>query len=108
MTKSNKTYKSDVFEAIHETANDLFEAGIITKQTMRQFDKSCLTEIHEFTPQAIIALRERERVSQPIFAHCLNLSKDIISQWERGIKKPSGASLKLLALIEKKGLDAIL
>lgn len=108
MTKSNKTYKTDAFEAIHETVSDLYEAGIVDKQTMRKFNKSCLTEIHEFSPQEIKALREREKVSQPIFAYCLNLSKDLISQWERGLKKPSGASLKLLSLIERKGLDAVL
>jgi len=108
MTKRNKTYKSDAFEAIHETASGLYESGIIDKQTMRKFDRSCLTEIHDFSPQEIKSLRERERVSQPIFAHCLNLSKDLISQWERGLKKPSGASLKLLSLVEKKGLNAVL
>lgn len=108
MTKVNRTYKSEAFEAIHETAIDLFDAGVVNKQTMRKFDKTCLTPIHEFTSDEIKALRKREMVSQPIFANCLNLSKDIISQWERGIKKPSGASLKLLSLIEKKGLGAIL
>jgi putative transcriptional regulator len=108
MTKVNKTYKSDAFESIHETVSDLFDTGVVGKQTMRKFDKSCLTTIHEFTADEIKALRKRERVSQPIFANCLNLSKDLISQWERGIKKPSGASLKLLSLIEKKGLGAIL
>lgn len=108
MTRTNKTYKSDAFEAIHETALDLHQEGLINKQTMRKFDKSCLTEIHDFSPDQIKALREREQVSQPVFANCLNLSKDLISQWERGIKKPSGASLKLLLLVEKKGLMSVL
>lgn len=108
MSRTNKTYKSDALEAIHETALDLHSEGLIDKQTMRKFDKSCLTEIHQFSPDQIKALRERERVSQPVFANCLNLSKDLISQWERGIKKPSGASLKLLSLIEKKGLMAVI
>jgi putative transcriptional regulator len=105
---TNKTYKSDVFEAVHETVVDMFDAGVIDKKTMRQFDRACLTPIHEFLPVEIKALRERENVSQPIFAYCLNVSKDLISQWERGLKKPAGTSLKLLSLIEKKGLSAIL
>lgn len=108
MTRVNRTYKSEVFEAIHETVSDLFEAGVIGRKTMRDFDKTCLTPIHEFSADEIKALRKREQVSQPIFAYCLNLSKDLVSQWERGLKKPSGASLKLLSLIEKKGLGAIL
>jgi putative transcriptional regulator len=103
----NRTYKSDAFAAIHETASDLYEAGVIDKQTMRHFDDSCLTPIREFTPEEIQALREREQVSQTVFALYLNVSKDSVSQWERGEKHPDGPSLKLLSLVERKGLAAI-
>jgi putative transcriptional regulator len=104
----NKTYKSDAFAAIHEAASDLYEAGMmIDKQTMRHFDESCLTPVHEFTPEEIQALREREQVSQKVFALYLNVSKDAVSQWERGEKRPAGPSLKLLSLVERKGLTAI-
>lgn len=37
-----KTYKSDALEAIHETAVGLYEAGIIDKKTMKDFDHFCL------------------------------------------------------------------
>ncbi len=105
--KKNKAYRSEAAAAIHETAAGLFEAGVIDKQTMRDFDETCLTPIHEFTPQQIKALREREQVSQTVFAHHLNISKDSISQWERGEKRPAGPSLKLLSLVERKGLASI-
>ena len=102
-----KTYKSDAFAAIHQTVSDLFDAQIIDKKTMHDFDESCLTPVHAFSPLDIKNLREREHVSQMVLAYHLNISKESISQWERGLKKPAGPSLKLLALIEKKGLDAI-
>ena len=105
---TNKTYKSEALEAIHTTVVDMFDAGVIGKKTMHKFDRSCLTPIHEFSPNEIKELREHENVSQPVFAYCLNVSKDIISQWERGIKKPAGTSLKLLSLIARKGLHGIL
>lgn len=105
--KKNKVYRSEAAAAIHETAVGLHESGVIDKQTMRQFDETCLTPIHEFTPQQIKALREREQVSQTVFAHHLNISKDSISQWERGEKRPAGPSLKLLSLVERKGLASI-
>ena len=85
----------------------MFEAGVITRQTMRQFDDSCLTPVHEFSAEEIRALREREEVSQTVFAHYLNVTKDSVSEWERGEKKPAGGILKLLALVERKGLEAI-
>ena len=94
----NKTYKSDAFAAIHETASDLYEAGMINKQTMRHFDESCLTEVRDFTAEEIVALRKREQVSQAVLARYLNVSKDVVSQWERGEKRPTGPTLKLLSL----------
>jgi putative transcriptional regulator len=103
----NKKYKSDVFAAIHATAIGMYDAGVIDRKTMREFDDSCLTPIHAFTAQEIRQLREREEVSQTVFARYLGMSKDTISQWERGEKKPIGASLKLLSLVAAKGLDAI-
>ena len=106
MTK-NKTYKSDALAAIHETVSDYYAAGVIDKQTMREFDDACLTPVHEFTAEEILALRKREQVSQAVFARYLNVSKDAVSQWERGEKHPAGSSPKLLALIERKGLAAI-
>jgi putative transcriptional regulator len=106
MTKKRK-YKSDAMAAIHETVYDYYAAGVIDKQTMRSFDESCLTAVHDFTAEEIRALREREQVSQSVFANHLNVSKDSVSQWERGQKHPAGASLKLLSLVEKKGLASI-
>lgn len=102
-----KKYKSNVRASIHHLACDLYEVGMIDKQTMRRFDESCLTPIHDFTASEIRALREREAVSQAIFAFYLNVPKDSISQWECGKKHPSGPSLKLLSLVEKNGLEAI-
>lgn len=93
--------------AVHETAVDIFEAGLMDKKTMREFDKSCLTPIHAFSASEIRLLREREEVSQTVFAHYLNVTKDSVSKWERGEKKPVGPTLKLLALVEKGGLEAI-
>jgi len=31
--------------SIHETAEDLYEAGLMEKHTMREFDELCLTPI---------------------------------------------------------------
>ena len=103
----NKQYRSSIIAAVHETAEDLHEAGLVDKFTMREFDELCLTPIRHFVPEEIRQLRERENVSQSVFANYLNVSKGIISKWECGDKRPSGASLKLLALVEKNGLSAI-
>jgi putative transcriptional regulator len=54
----------------------------------------------------IKAIREREHVSQTVFANYLHVTSSLVSKWERGEKRPSGASLKLLTLVEQ-GLAAV-
>jgi putative transcriptional regulator len=93
--------------AVHETMAALHDAGAIDKQTMRRFDDACLTPIRPLKPKEIRAIREREHVSQTVFATYLNVTSSLVSKWERGEKKPSGASLKLLSLVEKNGLAAV-
>ena len=93
--------------AIHETMEALHDVGAIDKQTMRRFDDTCLTPVKPLTPEEIGAIRERERVSQRVFANYLNVTSSLVSKWERGEKRPSGASLKLLSLVEKNGLATV-
>ena len=107
MKKKARKYKSDVMASAHEVAEALHKAGAIDKKTMREFDESCLTIVRDLTPKEIRAIREREHVSQIVFANYLNVSEGLVSKWERGEKRPAGPSLKLLALVEKKGLSAI-
>lgn len=102
-----KKYRSDAFAAIHETMEALHEAGAVTKQTMREFDAACLTPVEVLSPEEIRLLRQREHLSQPVFARYLNVSKNLVSDWERGVKKPGGPALRLLTVIQKKGLLAI-
>lgn len=100
----SKTYQSDAMAAIHETASDLFDSGLLEKETMREFDEQCLTEVTIFSPSEIKELRLSEGVSQNVFAQYLNITKGMVSEWERGIKKPSNIALKLLTLVKKLGL----
>ena len=107
MSKKSKKYRSDAMAALHETMRDLRDGGIIDKRTMRRFDEACLTPIRPLKPKEIRAIREKERVSQSVFANYLNVTSSLVSKWERGEKRPSGASLKLLSLVEKNGLATV-
>jgi putative transcriptional regulator len=75
---------------------------------MRRFDADCLTPVdEELSPEAIKRIRNQANMSQAIFAKVLNVTTQLISKWERGEKKPSGPSLKPLAIVKKKGIEAI-
>lgn len=101
-----KKYQSEAYAAIHETMEALHDVGAIDKQTMREFDEACLTPIRALTPDEIKLIRLREHISQPVFARYLNVSRNLVSDWERGIKRPGGPALRLLTVIQKKGLQA--
>jgi putative transcriptional regulator len=102
-----KKYRSEALAAVHEMMEGLREVGAIDKRTMRDFDETCLSPVEDLAPEEIKAIREREHVSQPVFARYLNVSKNLVSDWERGAKRPGGPALRLLTLVRKKGLQAI-
>ena len=104
----SKKFKSEVFESIHESAGALLAVGAINKATMREFDDSCLASVPLVIPaEEIKALRERNKVSQPVFARYLNTSASTVKQWESGDKHPSGMALKLLSIVQKHGLKIL-
>jgi putative transcriptional regulator len=105
--KAPKNYRSEALGAAHEAARDLYRVGGIDKVTMRKFDLMCLTLVERLSAAEIQALREAAGVSQGVFARVLNVQPGLVSQWERGERRPSGPSLKLLALVKAKGFDAI-
>jgi putative transcriptional regulator len=102
-----KRHKSDALAAVHETALGLEEAGVLSRRSMRAFDAMCLTPVEPLSPEQIRAIRMRENASQAVFARHLNVTTGLVSQWERGEKRPRGASLKLLTLVARKGLQAV-
>ena len=93
--------------SVHETALGMAEAGVMSKRTMKDFNEMCLAPVEEMAPEDIRALRLRENASQAVFARYLNVTTGLVSQWERGEKRPRGASLKLLTLVAKNGLGAV-
>ncbi|MBI5816508.1 MAG: helix-turn-helix domain-containing protein [Nitrospinae bacterium] len=95
-------------EAAHQTALDLSKAGFIDKRRMMEYDALCLEPVPGYSSVRIRALRKRHKLSQAVFASVLNTSLSTIRQWEIGAKHPSGPSLKLLSLLDRKGLETLI
>lgn len=107
-TNANAKPKSRIFEAVHETAADLHQLGFIDKRKMQKYDVLCLEPVPQYDSAQIRALRESLHLSQAVLAAVLNTSLSTVRKWEVGDKHPSGPSLKLLHLLERKGLEAVL
>tara|TARA_R110002167_G_scaffold196415_1_gene399342 strand:- start:472 stop:780 length:309 start_codon:yes stop_codon:yes gene_type:complete len=100
--------KDNILDVVQDTAKDLAEAGVMNMTTLREFDSICLPEVERYDSENIKALREKEHVSQAVFAAYLNTSPSTVRQWEQGNKKPRGTSLKLLNLVAHKGLRVLI
>jgi putative transcriptional regulator len=107
MTAKGKA-TSRILEAVHDTARDLHTAGFIDKRRMRKYGALCLAPVPAYSSKKIRALRDRYKLSQAVLASVLNTSLSTIRQWEIGDKHPSGPSLKLLSLLDRKGLEALI
>lgn len=99
--------KKSILEAVHESVESLYDAGLVDAMTMHEFDAMCLTPIENLSPKEIKTIRLKEKVSQGVFALYLNISVSTVQQWERGLKHPRGIALKMLNIISKKGLHVI-
>lgn len=109
-TKANKT--SPLIQALLETATDMHDIGILGKDTYEKITMRHLgtkkPEIEPLSAEEIRKIREQAHMSQSVFAHYLNVTVGYISQLERGAKRPTGAALMLLNVINRKGTEAIL
>jgi len=92
---------------VQDTAQQLYDAGVMKETTLREFDAMCLPPVKAFTAEQIKSIRIKNRASQGVFAAYLNTSKSTVQKWEQGVKKPNGPSLKLLNLVADKGLDVL-
>ena len=107
-TKTKAKTRSRILEAVHVTASDFRRLGFINKRNMSKFDALCLEPVPDYDSQKIRALRDHLQLSQAVLAAVLNTSLSTVRKWEVGDKHPSGPSLKLLNLLDRKGLEAVL
>lgn len=94
-------------EEMYETARGLYDLGEIDVETLREFDASLLSPLKPFAAVEIKRLRLKAKASQSVFAAYLNTSVSTVQKWEIGDKKPSGPALKLLNIVERKGLKSL-
>ena len=103
-----KKITNRIASEMKNTALGLHRIGLIDKRRMSELEAVITPNIQEMTPEKFKSLREKEHVSQAVFASVLNTSLSTVQKWEIGAKRPSAPSLKLLSLVERKGLAAVL
>ena len=99
--------RSPIIEAVRETARGLDKAGVLDQVTLRELDPLWLPPVEPLQPAEIKRIREEAHVSQAVFARLLNTSLSTVQKWEVGQKRPAGTALKLLHLVQKRGLEVV-
>jgi putative transcriptional regulator len=99
---------SRILKTVQDTAQDLAYLGFISERRMKTYDVINIPPVKLFSDAKIRALRKRLNVSQTVLAAVLNTSKSTVQKWEIGEKKPSGPSLKLLNILDRKGIEAVI
>ena len=100
--------RATIAESITSTVEDLNNSGVIDEITMKNIQNLCITDVKEYTPENIVSIRKRLKLSQAALASLFNISPSTVQKWEQGKKRPAGASKKLLDIIERKGMEALI
>ena len=100
--------RNSIAESITSTVKDLHKSGLVDDITMKNIEKLCIPEVQEYSPEKIVSIRKKFSLSQAALASIFNISPSTVQKWEQGNKKPAGASRKLLDIIERKGLEALI
>ena len=102
--------KARLRSEIVEISRMLHKYGAVSHQdleqtTLRMLGRDALPKVVPMSPREIVAARAG--VSQAVLAGFLNVGVTTVSQWERGLRRPTGTALKLLHVVKTKGLDAL-
>ena len=100
--------RKSIAKSITNTVRDLHKSGLVDDITMKNIENLCVPEVQEYTPEKIISIRKKFRLSQAALASLFNISPSTVQKWEQGNKKPAGASRKLLDIMERKGISALI
>lgn len=99
---------SSLQDTINDLAQGLHKANVIDIKTLRELSDDELPVLIEYTGDEIQQLRKRQRLSQSVFAKYLNISPAMIRSLEQGQRHAHGAILKLLNIIDRHGIGALI
>jgi len=69
---------------------------------------SPINKLLTYSPNEIKALRKKYNLTQTALAKLINSNHATVSKWECSEKSPRGPALKLLHLLDKRGIEFLL
>ena len=99
---------TNIQDTINDIAQGLHRSNIIDKKTLRDLTDDDIPVLVEYTGEDIHQLRKKQKLSQSVFAKYLNVSPAMIRSLEQGQRHAHGAILKLLNIVERHGIGALI
>jgi putative transcriptional regulator len=97
---------SKQFDSIMKGLNELLEytKGDTTKARSRVVETPDIkiAPLNSFTKEEVKQIRLNNNLTLKSFASCLGVSQKTVESWENGTNMPSGASLRLLQILEHR------
>jgi putative transcriptional regulator len=94
-------------KSLSQTLLDAAKELGFPKATVAQLEQLDIPAVKDLSARQIRELRNRVRVSQGVFAALLNVNPSTVQKWEQGTVKPQSAALRLLNIIDSKGIDIL-
>lgn len=92
--------EDDILATAHGLAAALHRVGALDSADMLTMNRLCFPPRPDYSAPEIKRIRAATRMSQPVFARLLGVDKSAVTQWERGVKRPSGPALRLLEMLD--------
>ncbi len=70
--------RKSIAESITSTVKDLNRSGLVDTITMRNIENLCLPDVQEYTPEKIVSIRKKFRLSQAALASIFNISPSTV------------------------------
>jgi putative transcriptional regulator len=94
------------YDSIMEGLNELLDyaKGDAAKARSRVVEAPDIkiSPLHNYSKEEIKQMRLDNKLTIKTFASCMGVSQKTVESWESGANMPSGASLRLLQILEKK------
>lgn len=103
MEKDNERLRSELLASMR----GMHQHGTVTAVQLRNFEELCGV-VPSYSGNDVKTLRSRLNISQTVLAKIMNASASAIRAWEAGQKRPSGISCKMLSLLDRRGIAALL
>ena len=102
-----RTMRSPIIQTVRDTSKKMHNGGVVYEITMCEFGLRCLSSAEPLKPAEIKRIRKGAHVSQAVFTRLLNTSVSTVQKWKIKQKRPTGNALKLLHLVQSRGLEIV-